>query len=75
MFDKVVATNRATVLRNDLQDEFDVGWQCDVLVASLIYEVTQNLICRFSDHHELLGIIQVRVGVDPLVTGYQNVSA
>jgi hypothetical protein len=56
VFDKVVATNKATVLGNDLQDEFDVGWQCDVLAASLVYEVTQNLISRFSDHHELLAI-------------------
>jgi hypothetical protein len=75
MFDKIVATNRAAVLRNDLQNKLDIGWQYNVLITSLVYEVAQNLISRLSDHHKVLGITQIRVGINPLVIGYQNASA
>jgi len=72
VFDKVIATDLIGTL--DLQDKFNFVWQCDICGQSLIVEICQKLIGRFRDDQEFFSVIQVCIGIDPLLES-QNVVA
>ena len=67
--DEIVATDGAIFCRNNLQGEFNIRRQLNVIVSSLNLEVTQKLIGRFRDNEKLLGIVQVCIRVDSLKNG------
>ena len=69
MVDEIVATDRASVFRNNLQGEFNIRRQLNVIFSSLNLEVIQKLIGRFGDYEKLFGIIQVCIRVDSLKNG------
>jgi hypothetical protein len=74
VFDKVIATDLIGILGTDLQDKFNFVWQCDIFGQSLIVEICQKLIGRFRDDQEFFSVIQVCIGIDPLLES-QNVVA
>ena len=66
VFHEVIATDHLIIPRNNLQDKFDIRGQINIFLSSLAFQITQNLIGRFSDDYQLLRIVQARIGVNSL---------